>query len=187
MIGVFLADGFEESEGIITIDLLRRAGFDVKTISITDNNVVTSSHKIKLFTDLVWDEFNNYEYDVLVIPGGKLGVSNLSNFNSLSDVLIKHNNNGCMIAAICAGPSILGNIGLLKDIKYTCYPGFEDDSFEGIYMNNSVSHDKNIITGRSHCFTSNYIFIMTNTIIHINPFKRIIFKSRITSILNIFK
>ena len=164
MIGVFLVDGFEESEGIITIDLLRRAGFDVKTISITDNNVVTSSHKIKLFTDLVWDEFNNYEYDVLVIPGGKLGVSNLGNFNSLSDVLIKHNNNGGMIAAICAGPSILGNIGLLKDIKYTCYPGFEDDSFEGIYMNNSVSHDKNIITGRAMASTIEFAREIINSI-----------------------
>ena len=78
MIGVFLADGFEESEGIITIDLLRRAGFDVKTISITDNNMVTSSHKIKLFTDLVWDEFNNFEYDVLVIPVNMAGIPGLN-------------------------------------------------------------------------------------------------------------
>lgn len=164
MIGIFLADGFEESEGIITIDLLRRAGFDVKTISITDNNMVISSHKIKLFTDLVWDEFDSFDFDVLVIPGGKLGVSNLSSFNELSDVLIKHNNDGRLIAAICAGPSILGNIGLLKDIKYTCYPGFESESFKGIYMNNGVSHDKNIITGRAMSYTVEFAREIIKTI-----------------------
>ena len=69
-----------------------------------------------------------------------------------------------MIAAICAGPSILGNIGLLKNIKYTCYPGFEDDSFEGFYMNNSVSHDKNIITGRAMASTIEFAREIINSI-----------------------
>ena len=164
MIGVFLADGFEESEGIITIDLLRRAGFDVKTISITDNNIITSSHKIKLYSDLNWNEFNDYKFDVLVIPGGKLGVNNLSNFSELGEVLIKHNNNGGITAAICAGPNILGNIGLLKDINYTCYPGFENDSFEGIYMNNNLCHDKNIITARAMSSTIEFAREIINSI-----------------------
>ena len=164
MIGVFLADGFEESEGIITIDLLRRAGFDVKTISITDSNTITSSHNIKLYSDLIWSEFNNYKFEVLVIPGGKLGVNNLSNFDKLKEVLINHNNNGGMIAAICAGPSILGNIGLLKEINYTCYPGFEGDSFEGNYMNNNICHDNNIITARAMSSTIEFAREIINSI-----------------------
>ena len=100
----------------------------------------------------------------MVIPGGKLGVNNLSNFDKLKEVLINHNNNGGLIAAICAGPSILGNIGLLKDINYTCYPGFESDSFEGNYMNNSICHDNSIITGRAMSSTIEFAREIINSI-----------------------
>lgn len=149
MIAVFFADGFEEGEGIVPVDLLRRAGLEVKTISITDSNQVIGSHNIPVTTDLIWDEFVASDYDTLVLPGGLRGTENLSNFTPLHAVLNSHFASGKLCCAICAAPTLFGKLGILNDKNYTCFPGLEDASFGGNYQNTPLVHDGNIITGRA--------------------------------------
>ena len=149
MIAIFYADGFEEGEAIVPTDMLRRAGLEVKTVSITDSNKVVGSHNITIETDLIWDKFNPEEYDTLILPGGLRGTENLTNFTALGEALKNHHAAGKLCCAICAAPSLLGKLGILSGKKYTCYPGFESDSFGGEYQNNYVTHDGNIITARA--------------------------------------
>lgn len=149
MIAVFFADGFEEGEGIVPVDMLRRAGLEVKTISITNTNRVVGSHNIPVETDLTWDNFNAEDYDTLILPGGLRGTQNLTNFTALGETIRNHFTAGKLCCAICAAPSILGKLGLLNGKKYTCYPGFEDASFGGEYQDNYITHDGNIITARA--------------------------------------
>ncbi len=149
MIAVFFADGFEEGEGIIPVDLLRRAGLEVKTVSITNSNQVVGSHNITVTTDLVWDEFAANDYDTLVLPGGLRGTENLTNFAPLHAVINNHFSSGKLCCAICAAPTLFGKLGILNGKNYTCFPGFEDASFGGSYQNTPLIHDGNIITGRA--------------------------------------
>lgn len=133
MIAVFFADGFEEGEGIVPVDLLRRAGLEVKTVSITDSNQVIGSHNIPVTTDLIWDEFVASDYDALVLPGGLRGTENLSNFTPLHAVLNSHFTSGKLCCAICAAPTLFGKLGILNGKNYTCFPDLEDASFSGNY------------------------------------------------------
>lgn len=125
---IFLAEGFEEVEAITVIDLLRRAGMPVKTISITTALQVTGAHGVTVKADLIFDNtlFQNAEW--LILPGGMPGATNLYEFGPLQGLLKSQldSENG-RIAAICASPAVvLGQLGLLKHEKATCYPGFED-------------------------------------------------------------
>jgi 4-methyl-5(b-hydroxyethyl)-thiazole monophosphate biosynthesis len=149
MIAVFFADGFEEGEGIVPVDLLRRAGLEVKTVSITDSNQVVGSHNITVETDLIWDEFEPENYDTLILPGGLRGTENLNNFAPLREAVKTHNSANKLCCAICAAPTIFGKLGILSCRKYTCFPGFEDASFGGEYQGGPVVHDGNIITARA--------------------------------------
>lgn len=149
MIAIFYADGFEEGEAIVPTDMLRRAGLEVKTVSITNSNKVVGSHNIPVECDLAWDGFNAEDYDTLILPGGVRGTENLTSFTPLHEVLKACNASGKLCCAICAAPSLLGKLGILTNKKYTCYPGFEDGSFGGEYQNTPVVHDGNIITARA--------------------------------------
>ena len=145
---IFLADGFETCEGLITVDLLRRANIEIDTISIKDANFVRSSHGIELLTDKIFSDIDPAEYDVLIMPGGKAGTANLEQFDALRDALKAHFEAGKLTCAICAAPSILGHMGLLKDRKYTCFPTFDDPSYGGSYQQVLAVRDGNLITGR---------------------------------------
>lgn len=144
---IFLADGFETCEALIPLDLLKRAGAEVDTVSISDKKEVVSSHDVLVKADKLFEEIEFDSYDAYFLPGGKLGTDNLFACEELKERLIDACNNGKLISAICAAPSILGKIGLLKDKKYTCYPGFEGD-FEAEYTREKVEVDGNIITGK---------------------------------------
>ncbi|MBQ3460939.1 MAG: DJ-1/PfpI family protein [Solobacterium sp.] len=145
---IYLADGFETCEGLITVDLLRRANIEIETISIKDNNFVKSSHGIEMLTDRIYMETDPAEYDVLILPGGKVGTLNLEQFDDLREALKAHFEAGKLTCAICAAPSILGHMGLLKDRRYTCFPTFDDPSYEGEYQQELAVRDGNLITGR---------------------------------------
>lgn len=122
MVYVFLADGFEEIEALAPVDILRRASVDIKTVSINDTLEVTGSHGITVQADiLLRDICENAE--MLVLPGGMPGTLNLQKCQPVCDMLIKTDG---YVAAICAAPSVLGGLGVLKGKKATCYPGFED-------------------------------------------------------------
>lgn len=141
---IFLADGFEEVEALTPVDVLRRAGMPVKTVSITHSRQVTGAHGVMVTADLVYDPVIFTDPGWLILPGGMPGATNLYDFAPLGGLLKRHKEHGGRIAAICASPAVvLGQLGLLKGEKATCYPGFEHLA-EGARMIDSpvvVSHE----------------------------------------------
>ncbi len=123
---VFLAEGFEEMEAIIPVDVLRRAGMDVKTVSITDSHNVTGAHGTTVKADMTFKQADFEGAEWLIIPGGLPGAENLHGFGALNDLLKVHSTKG-KIAAICASPAmVLAPLGLLDGKDATGYPGTED-------------------------------------------------------------
>ena len=155
---VFLADGFEVSEALTTVNMLRRGGVNVKTVSIYDDRIVTSSNRIPVVADMAFGEFRAsttfgacLPTDVMIFPGGMPGSSNLAAFSKLMDIMKQHYEAGGTVAAICAAPSVV--LSLLPDIqgkKMTCYDGFEEAlTAKGAeYVKEGVVVDGTMITGR---------------------------------------
>ena len=143
---IFFAEGFEEIEGLTVVDLCRRANLDISTVSVTESNKVVSSHNIPIITDKVISEVNFDEADMIVLPGGIPGTPNLAACQTLVDNLIKFNEQGKMLAAICAAPSVLGNNGILDGKKATCYPGFENELKGAEYVVAKSVVSENVIT-----------------------------------------
>ncbi len=125
MVYVFLADGFEEIEAIAPIDILRRAGAEVKTVGI-DSREVTAAHGVKFITDITVKEIKlNNELEMIVLPGGMPGADNLENCPEVQAAIDYCSDSDKLIGAICAAPKILGHKGLLNGRYATCFPGFE--------------------------------------------------------------
>lgn len=123
---IFLATGFEEIEALTVLDVMRRAGMDVKTVSITSDHRVTGAHGITVTADLVYEKTDFITPEWLVIPGGMPGAENLSKFAPLNSLLVNQAQSG-KIAAICAAPAVvLAPLGILDGKEATCYPGFEE-------------------------------------------------------------
>lgn len=148
MIYVFLAQGFEETEAIVPIDLLRRAGKNVKTVSITNDLKITGSHGIPVTADKKLSGISLDEIEMIVLPGGMPGTLNLNFSDPLECVINYAIENNKYIGAICAAPSILGNKGLLEGKKATCYPGFEKRLKGAEVLEESVVVDGKLITAR---------------------------------------
>jgi len=127
MVYAFLADGFEETEAIAVIDLLRRAKVEVDTVSISDKYEVTSSHNFIIKADKLIDEIDIDNGEMLFLPGGIPGTPNLFACKKLTDAIIRYNDEGKKLAAICAAPSIFGELGILQGKEATVYPGLEDN------------------------------------------------------------
>lgn len=127
-VAVFFAAGFEEVEAIAVVDLMYRAGIPCDMVSVTAERQVTSSRGVTVVCDrTVEDEgFNFDDYDTLVLPGGIPGMPNLRACVPLCDALVKHAKEGRGVAAICASPSILADLGTLKGKHATANPGFQD-------------------------------------------------------------
>ena len=143
----FLAEGLEEVECLAVVDVLRRAGVETRLVSITGNRMVTGSHNITIQADALFEEVNPDEADLLFLPGGVPGTPNLKAHEGLAVALVKANKQGRRVAAICAAPSILGELGLLEGRRATCFPGFEETFPEGAYAGEKrVVVDGNIIT-----------------------------------------
>lgn len=145
---LFLAYGFEETEALTTVDLLRRAGIEVITVSVTANNIVTGAHRIPVVSDIKIDESNFCDADAIIIPGGQPGVNNLKACEKIRNIIKMSFDNNKLICAICAAPIILGEMGLLNGKKATCYPGNESDLDGAILSNDIVCVDDNIVTSR---------------------------------------
>lgn len=150
---VFLAEGFEDIEALGTVDILRRAGMEVKTVSITDSHSVTSAHGVKVETDTLFDNTDFSGSDLLVLPGGMPGAANLNAHDGLRRVLMSHNDNNKRIAAICAAPMVLGGLGILNGKRATCYPGFEKYLDGATYTRELYVTDGNITTGEGPAAT----------------------------------
>ena len=152
-VAVFLADGLEEVEGLTVIDLLFRAGIPCDKVSVSRSREVTSSHQVTLVCDCTVydDDFSFDDYDMLVLPGGIPGTPNLKACDSLIDALARFAEDGRQIAAICAAPSILAELGLLTSRRATSNPNFQHVLAEHgakLCEHDPVVVDGNIITSQ---------------------------------------
>ncbi len=141
MVIVLLANGFEELEAITPVDILRRNNIDVRTVSITNEKLVTGTHGIQIAADLLSSEVPLDQVQMLILPGGMPGVMNLDASHvtqSFIDATLRNNGH---LAAICAAPSILGKHGMLTNIKATCFPGFEAEMHNAILTADDVVTD----------------------------------------------
>ena len=144
---MFLADGFETVEALAPVDVMRRAGIEVVTVSIMGGREVVSAHGVPVVADVMFGEVSYDDADALVLPGGGVGTENLSAHTQLREQLVAAFGKGTLIAAICAAPMVLGRIGILKGCKATCYPGCEGDLSGAEYTAAGVERSGNIITG----------------------------------------
>lgn len=145
---VFLADGFEEVEGLTVVDILRRAGADVSMVSITGDLKINGSHGICVMADELFDEEKLADGDMYVLPGGMPGTLHLGEHAGLGRVLVDARKAGKKIAAICAAPSVLGALGLLEGEKAVCYPGMEDKLLGAQTSSQAVMRSGQITTSR---------------------------------------
>lgn len=143
---VFLADGFETVEALAPVDVMRRAGLQVTTVSIMGRLNVESAQGVVVMADELFENIAFDDADALVLPGGGVGTENLSAHEPLRALLAGACSRGLLVAAICAAPMVLGRIGLLKGKRATCYPGCEGDLFDAEYTAAPVEQDGNIIT-----------------------------------------
>lgn len=125
MIYAFLAEGFEDVEALGVIDVCRRAGLEVKTVSIMPTEVVESAHGVKVLADTLLADNDYSGADMLFLPGGMPGAQHLNDCGPLREIIMQHYQAGKPLAAICAAPMVYGNLGILDGKKATCYPGFE--------------------------------------------------------------
>ena len=147
---VFLADGFEDVEALIPIDVLRRGGVDVITVSTTEFPLVESAHGVNIEADIQFEQGDYSDADLLMLPGGMPGASNLYAHEGVCEALKAQFDAGKKIAAICASPAVvLAQLGILEGKKATCYPGFESVLAENnaTYTGNLVTVDGNVTTG----------------------------------------
>ena len=145
---IFLAPGYEEVEMLTVVDMLRRAGIEIDMVSITGTLEVTSSHNVTIKADKL---FANADFDkakMIILPGGIPGTPNLLAYKPLTDKIVEFNEQGKYLSAVCAAPSVFGQLGILKDKKATSYPGFADKMNCAEYLEQSVVIDGNIITSR---------------------------------------
>lgn len=119
---LFLADGFEEIEALTVVDLLRRADQEVITVSIKEGKSVMGAHQIEVMADALYKECDYADADMLVLPGGGEGTTNLENYKPLCDMVRSFVSEGRKVAAICAAPRILAGLGLLEGRRATSYP-----------------------------------------------------------------
>lgn len=148
MIYAFLATGFEEVEAIAPIDVLRRAGLEVTTVSITDQTTVLGAHGIPVVADTLFAEVDFSDADLLFLPGGMPGASNLDAHDGLRQLILAHHAAGKPLAAICAAPLVYGNLGLAQGKRMTCYPGFEQYLTGATYTGAPVERDGLMFTGK---------------------------------------
>lgn len=123
---VFLATGFEDIEALGAVDVMRRAALPVRTVSVTGERTVMSSHHVGIVADELFDDVDFSDAALLYLPGGMPGAANLQAHEGLAALIQRHFEAGRPLAAICAAPMVYGGMGLLDGLRATCYPGFED-------------------------------------------------------------
>lgn len=145
---ILFAEGYEEVEALTVVDLLRRAKLGCDIVALDESGAVTGSHGIRVTADKALSQLDMGEYDGLILPGGLRGVNNLAADSRVLSLLRDFAGAGKLIAAICAGPTVLAKAGLLAGKKATCYPGMEDQLTGAIPCTDPVVKDGNILTSR---------------------------------------
>lgn len=150
---MLFADGFEDVEAVATRDVLVRAKIDVTDVKICeDRELVVSSHKMSFCGFKSAKNINVGEYEAIVLPGGSVGVNNLLQSRVVDQLVNEFYRQGKLVCAICAAPMVLGKNGLLRNRRYTCYPGC-NEGLDGIYTGEEVVVTDNIVTGRSMLYS----------------------------------
>lgn len=144
---MFLADGFEETEALVTLDLLRRAAIEVKTVGI-GNISVLGTHGIRVFADIEECDFDISDCKGIILPGGMPGTENLYSSDVVSEAVAYCCDKKLLVCAICAAPIILGRKGLLSGCKAVCFPGFEEELQGAVITDASCVKCENIITAK---------------------------------------
>ena len=152
---IFLTTGFEEIEALATIDILRRGGVDIRSVSLIDDRIVTSGRQISVIADYLFDEVDIETTQMLILPGGTVKINE---HDGLKSKIVEFAAKNRFIAAICAAPMVFGGLGLLKGKKATCYPGYEKYLIDADVTEEPVVVDGNITTGRAAGFTPNFAF-----------------------------
>ena len=147
MVYIFLAEGFEEIEALAPLDLLRRAGVEVRTVGVGSRTVV-GSHSIPVVADMLDTELRDDSPEMIILPGGMPGTLNLNASEIVHKAIRNAVDSGAYICAICAAPLILGRLGLLSGKEAICYPGFEDELVGAKISEKTVAVDGKIITAK---------------------------------------
>ena len=148
MVYVLLGTGFEETEAIAPIDLLRRAGVSVLTVGL-NGKVVYGGHGIGVEADITPDEVDLTNLEMVVLPGGLGGVASIRASEQAMDMIRFASQNGKYTAAICAGPTVLGDLGITAGKHVVCYPGCEEGCPGAIFESTAACTDGTVITGTS--------------------------------------
>ena len=173
MIYVFLANGFEEIEGLTVVDFLRRAELEVCTVGV-GGKLITGAHNIPVFCDLDESEVRlNDELRAVVLPGGMPGTLNLEKCETVKSAVSYCAANDRFVCAICAAPSVLGHMGLLKGRKACCFPGFENELEGAEVSNDYVCRDGKFITAKGMGAAIDFSREITASLINENEAKRI--------------
>ncbi|MQN00799.1 MAG: DJ-1/PfpI family protein [Lachnospiraceae bacterium] len=147
-VAILIADGCEECEALIQVDMLRRAKIDIDMVSVSDSRQVTSARNITFICDRVLSDLDPDAYDGVILPGGMPGTTNLKENPKVISLIKKYNAEKKLVAAICAAPTVLGYAGILKGRNATCYPGMEDGLTGALKKTDPVVRDGNVITSR---------------------------------------
>ena len=150
MVYVLIGEGFEEIEAVTPCDILRRGGVGVSLVAVGSQKCVAGSHKITLCCDLLTSDITPHSEDLFVIPGGMGGVNSIKSDGEAMSLLRTAAKIGAEFAAICAGPSVLAQLGLLEGKHITCYPGCENLMSGAVCdSTKSIATDGTLITGRA--------------------------------------
>ena len=147
-IAIMIANGCEEIEALTVVDLLRRAGIGIDIVSITDKKNVQGSHGICFAADLAEADFDPGAYDGIVLPGGMPGTKHLGESEQVTKTVKQFAEEGKLVAAICAAPTVLGKCGVLRGKKAVCFPSMEEGLTGAEVLYEEVVRDGNVITSR---------------------------------------
>lgn len=149
MVYMLLGEGFEETEAIAPLDLLRRASIPVQTVSL-NQEIVYGGHGIGIRADICIDSISAEDADMVILPGGLGGVQSCLACQEALDLLTAAWKKGAYLAAICAGPTVLAKLGITSGKRVTCYPGCEEDMADAVCLSDAACiQDGNLITGTS--------------------------------------
>lgn len=145
---MLFAEGFETVEALMVVDILRRGGVEVTMASITEEDYVESSHRVRVEMDAVLGEVDVLEYDAIILPGGMPGTLHLGESEAVKKSVLAMNEAGKIVAAICAAPGVLGKHGLLEGKRACSYPDHEVNLRGAEVSREPVVTDGNIVTSR---------------------------------------
>lgn len=150
MVYVLLGKGFEETEALVPMDILRRAGVEAFFAAVGNDTAVAGGTGIRLIADLLVKDITPAQTDVFVIPGGMEGVNSIKSDSTTMELLDSANKVGSTMAAICAGPSVLAELHITDGKNITCYPGCENMMGSAVCnTENPTMLDSSLITGRA--------------------------------------